>query len=148
VDTVLLGRNNYEGFHGYWAPMANNPESPRREAEFSCWLNQAQTIIYSTMLPAPEWENTTLYRAIEPKQVRQLKAQPGGDIVVMNSASVGRALLGMGLLDELRINIHPVVLGSGQPLFTGVKELAKLELVQARASAFGVIECLYRQPGG
>lgn len=148
VDTVLLGRNNYEGFYGYWAPMASNPGSPQREAEFSRWLNQAQKIVYSTTLPRAEWEHTTLYRSIEPDQVRQLKAQPGGDIVIMNSASVGRALLGMGLLDELWINLHPVVLGRGKPLFADLRERAKFALVEARASAYGVIECVYRKPEG
>jgi dihydrofolate reductase len=145
VDTVLLGRANYEGFYHYWRPMASTPSVPKRDADFSRWLNGVQKIVYSKTLASVDWENTTLFHSIEPDDVLKLKQGPGRDIAVLTSTSVGQALARMGLIDEFRINIFPVVLGGGKPLFRDIQDRVNLKLVQAKVASSGVIACVYQK---
>ncbi len=145
VDTVLLGRKNYQGFYYYWRPLADQPSSSKRDADYSRWMNRVQKIVFSTTLESVDWENTTLHHSIEAEEILKLKQKPGGDIVILTSTSIAQALTRMGLVDEFRINIVPVLLGGGRPLFGDLKDRVNLKLVQAKVYASGVIGCIYRK---
>ncbi|WP_328308690.1 dihydrofolate reductase family protein [Actinomycetospora sp. NBC_00405] len=118
VDTVLLGRTNYEGFHGYWPAVADDPAADPRSRDISRWFDDVEKVVVSRTLTGATWSNARVARDLE-GEVRALREAPGRDIAVLSSVSVIRALLAADLLDELRIIRVPAILGDGLPMFDG-----------------------------
>src|SRR5262249_34472732 len=107
-QALLLGRVTYEGFAAAW---------PSRTGEFADKFNTMPKYVVSTTLQSPTWANTTVLTGPLPEEMAKLKRQIDGDIVVHGSARLVQALLDHDLVDELRVMIFPVVLGSGKRLF-------------------------------
>ena len=116
VDTALMGRTNYEGFQGYWPPVARDPNSRPRDRDLAVWLDTVEKVVFSRTLREATWQNARVSSDLE-AEVRSLKRDPGRDILVLNSASIIRALLASELLDELHLFIVPVILGGGMRFF-------------------------------
>ena len=136
-----MGRVNYEEWAAFW------PEQDPQENLFAVRMNGVQKYVVSTTLEEPlGWENSTLIQGDVAEEIAKLKESEGGDIAVSGSAELVRSLLQMGLLDELRLMVHPVVVGSGKRLFgEGGDEIA-LELVDSKTFPAGVAYLTYR-PG-
>ena len=94
--------------------------------------------VVSSTLGEPSWANTTVLRGRPVDEVRRIKAQPGADVVCTGSMTLLPALLAAGILDELRLFVHPVVLGRGRRLFEDAPRLARFDLVEIRAFSSGV----------
>ncbi len=135
-DTVLLGRRTYEEWSTYW------PGKTAADDPFADYINPIRKIVVSTTISEASWEHTSIVLSLEP-DVRALKAGPGGDIAVHGSISLARSLLAGGLLDELRLLVFPVVVGSGKRLFDGSIEGLPLRLVEGRALPTGVLSLVY-----
>ncbi|MEJ2886901.1 dihydrofolate reductase family protein [Actinomycetospora aeridis] len=116
VDTVLLGRTNYEGFHGYWPAVADDPAADPRSRDFSRWFDAVDKVVLSRTLDEATWANARVARDLE-ASVKELREAAGGTIAVFSSISLIRALLAADLLDELRITRVPAVLGAGVPFW-------------------------------
>jgi dihydrofolate reductase len=116
VSTALMGRTNYEGFYGYWPPVAHDPRSAPRDRALATWLDTVEKVVFSRTLDHAEWQNARVASDLE-GEVRALKRAPGQDILVLNSASIIRALLDLGLVDELRLLMVPAVVGDGLRFF-------------------------------
>jgi dihydrofolate reductase len=129
-DALLLGRVTFEGFADAW---------PSREGEFADKFNQMPKYVVSTTLEDPEWNNSTLIKDDVPAAVAKLKQDIDGDIVVHGSATLVRALTEEGLVDEYRLMVFPLVLGSGKRLFTEDSERADLRLVDSRTVGEGIV---------
>jgi dihydrofolate reductase len=113
-STALLGRNNYAGFHAVWPGITEDPATDPRVRDLGRWLCSVEKGVVSTTLPEPEasWDNTRVFRDAR-KAVATLKAEPGRDILVLNSAKLIQSMLAAGLIDDLRLAIVPVLLGGG-----------------------------------
>ena len=122
-DALLMGRRTYEWFAGRW---------PSRTGELADRLNSMPKYVVSSKLETPTWANTTVLRGDLVDEVKRLKAELAGDIVVPASVSFVRTLLGHGLVDELRLRIFPVLLGAGQRLFDGAGKPQSMRLVESR----------------
>src|SRR6476469_10443123 len=107
-DALLLGRVTYEGFAEAW---------PTRDGEFADKFNSMPKYVVSATLDKPEWNNSTVLKGDVAEEVRKLKQEQDGDIVVHGSARLAQTLLEHDLVDELRLMVYPVVLGSGKRLF-------------------------------
>src|ERR671911_1303051 len=107
-DALLLGRRTYEGFAAAW---------PSREGEFADKFNSMPKYVVSSTLSDPDWTNTTVLEGDVAKEVAKLRREMDGDIVVHGSARLVQTLLEHDLVDELRLMVFPVVLGSGKRLF-------------------------------
>ncbi|RKS73282.1 dihydrofolate reductase [Actinomadura pelletieri DSM 43383] len=123
ADTLLLGRDTYEGFKTYWPPVADDPSAPAVEREISRLNNAIDKVVISdTLIPeqtAP-WHNTEIVeRAAAHTRITELKKTPGKGIVMFGSRTLWHDLLSAGLVDELHIMIGPSLLGGGTPLFSG-----------------------------
>jgi dihydrofolate reductase len=118
VDTVLLGRTNYEGFHGYWPAVADDPAADPRSRAFSRWFDAVEKVVVSRTLDTATWANSRVTDDLE-GTVKALRATAGQGIAVLSSVSVIRALLAADLLDELRVIRVPAILGEGLPMFDG-----------------------------
>lgn len=117
ATTALLGRNNYEGFAGFWPAVAGDESAEPRDRAFAQWLDDVEKVVFSTTLKAAEWRNARIADGGPAEEVRALRGQSGGDIVVLGSSSVIRALLEADQLDRLSITLCPEVVGGGARLF-------------------------------
>jgi dihydrofolate reductase len=104
-DAVLMGRRTYDGFAPVWQTRSGDPFSDR--------INTMPKYVVSTTLTDPDWANTTVISGDIARQIRELKAQPGQDIVQYGFGAVSRLLMQHGLLDELRLWFHPLFVGNG-----------------------------------
>lgn len=104
-DAVLMGRHTYDAFAPVWSAMSGNAIADR--------MNALPKHVVSTTLVDPQWHNTTVIDHDPIEAVRRLKRQPGADIVQYGFGPLSRALLAAGLLDELRLWVHPFLLGTG-----------------------------------
>jgi dihydrofolate reductase len=113
-STALLGRSNYTGFHSVWPGITEDPATDPRTRDLGHWLCAVEKCVVSTTLPEAEatWENTRVFRDAG-TAVATLKAEPGRDILVLNSATLIQSLLAAGLVDDLRLAVVPVLLGGG-----------------------------------
>ena len=113
-DTALLGRNNYLGFHAVWPGITADPATDPRTRDLGRWLCSVEKGVVSTTLPEKEatWENTRVFRYAG-EAVATLKAEPGRDILVLNSAKLIQSMLAADLVDDLRLTVVPVLLGGG-----------------------------------
>jgi dihydrofolate reductase len=142
TGTVLLGRRTYQEFAGYWPHQGG-------DVPFADYLNNSPKHVVSATLEEPlEWKHATLVGGDPAEGIAELKRQPGGDILVLGSLTLVRSLLRQGLLDELTLNICPIVLGSGRRLFDETTAQLRLELVQSTTSGTGVLRAGYRPADG
>jgi dihydrofolate reductase len=133
-DALLLGRRTYEGFASSW---------PEREGEFADKFNSMSKYVVSSTLKDPTWTNTTVLGDDLPAEVAELRRRHQGDVVVHGSAQLARALLAGDLVDELRLMVFPLVLGSGKRLF-GDGDKKTLGLAESRTVGEGVLILIYR----
>jgi dihydrofolate reductase len=139
TDAMLMGRVNYEEWADYW-PQQDPEENPA-----AARMNSIQKYVVSTTLEGPlEWSNSTLIGGNVAEEISRLKQQPGKDISISGSGTLVRSLLQKNLLDELRLMVHPVVVGSGRRLFEEGGDQKELELVDSKAFSTGVVYLTYR----
>jgi dihydrofolate reductase len=134
-EALLLGRVTYEGFAAAW---------PSREGEFADKFNTMPKYVVSSTLTEPTWTNTTVLDGDLAEAVAKLKADHAGDVVVHGSRQLAQALLEQDLVDELRLMVFPVVLGSGKRLFGETADKKRLELVDSQTVGAGVAILVYR----
>ncbi len=139
-DAVLLGRQTVTVFRGYW-PDAKPEDDPGGVSDF---LNQVQKYVVSSTLQDAGWVNSTILDGDAIQQVRDLKAQPGQDIVVTGSITLCHSLIEAGLVDEYRLYVYPAVQGKGRRLFPDGFEMESLQLIDARSFNGGVCYLSYR----
>ena len=134
-DALLLGRVTYEGFAEAW---------PSREGEFADKFNNMPKYIVSSTLDEPEWQNSTVLKGDVVEEVGKLKQEQDGDIVVHGSARLVQTLIEHDLVDELRLMVYPVVLGSGKRLFGDTSDGKPLRLVDSKVVGDGVAILIYK----
>ena len=117
ATTALLGRKNFEGFGGFWPAVADDENASPQDRAFSRWLNEVDKVVFSTTLTEPAWQNSRFVDSDPADVVKQLRAEDGGDIIVLASASVIRALLAADEVDQLSITLAPELVGGGARLF-------------------------------
>jgi dihydrofolate reductase len=132
---VLLGRVTFEGFAEAW---------PSREGEFADRINSMPKYVVSSTLSDPDWENSTVLKGDLVEEVSKLKQEIDGDVVVHGSRQLAQALLEHDLVDELRLMVFPLVLGSGKRLFGETADKKPLELVESSTVGDGVTILTYR----
>ena len=141
-DAMLLGRVTYEGLAAFW------PNQPSGTPVVD-YINSVPKFVVSRTLEEPlEWNNSTLIEGDGlAERTSELKLLPGKDITIIGSGELVRSLLKDGLLDELRLMVHPIILGGGRRLFEEGEERMGLELVDSRTFSTGVVYLTYRPIG-
>ena len=133
AGALLLGRVTYEAMHAFW---------PTTEGEFAGRLNELPKYVVSSTLTDLPW-NATVLGDDWPGVVARLRRELDGDILVYGSRRLARALIGMWLVDELRLLVYPVVLGAGDRLFGETKDKIPLRLVESRPLEGGLMGMIY-----
>lgn len=139
IGTLVFGRVTYQLMASYW-PTREALESDPIVARL---MNSTPKIVFSRTLKTVEWENTRLARdAVQ--EITSLKQQDGKDIAIFGSANLAAGLIRLGLLDEFRIIVNPVLLGQGTPLFQEIDDSPGLTLVRTKTFRNGNVLLVYQ----
>lgn len=153
VDGFVLGGGMYPGYETYWSAIIANPTGvleftgrPPREGEiaYAARASQMPHVVLSTTLQSAQWPVTRIVRHIA--GIREFKAAPGKDIHAIGGAAFVSSLFNDGLVDELRLLVHPIVLGAGKPLFGNVRARHTVVLRRAEPLQGGVVRLTYGVP--
>ncbi len=135
-DALLLGRKTYEGFAAAWPTMKGT-------GEFGEKMNSMTKYVVSSTLDKVAWTGSKLVKGDVPAEVRQLKKEPGHDLLLSGSAQLFNALMQENLIDLYRIMLHPVVLGKGKRLFPDGVDKRVLELAEIKRFRSGIVVLEY-----
>jgi dihydrofolate reductase len=138
-DALLLGRVTYQGFAEAWPTVTDNEG-------FAQKMNTMRKYVVSTTLTDDEatWDNTEVIRGDVAGEIAKLKAEPGGDILVHGSCGLVHSLMEYGLVDEYRLMVFPIVLGSGKRLFPETSDVTRLVLTECGTAGDGILLLTYR----
>jgi dihydrofolate reductase len=138
ADAMLLGRVTYAEFAGFWPQQSND------DIDIAGFMNDTPKYVVSSTLRTADWQNSTLVSGDVRAALTRLKEQPGKNISITGSGTLVRSLLRNGLLDELRLLVHPIVVGSGKQLFPDGSGQTPLQLVNAQTFNTGVLYLTYQ----
>jgi dihydrofolate reductase len=138
AEALLLGRVTYEGFAAAW---------PSREGEFADKFNSMPKYVVSSTLEEAEWNNTAVLKGDVASEVSKLRQGADGDVVVHGSAQLVQTLIEHDLVDELRLMVFPVLLGTGKRLFGETRDKKRLRLGDSKTVGDGMAILIY-EPGG
>jgi dihydrofolate reductase len=141
MGAFLSGRQTHQLMADFWPTADADPSQPPYIAEFSRIWKAMPKIVFSRTLERADW-NTTVVRDNVAEEVTRLKQQPGSDLV-LSGADIAATLMRLGLVDEYRLFVAPVILGNGNPLFRESDEAIRLRLVEARPFGSGVVMLRY-----
>jgi dihydrofolate reductase len=151
--TILFGRRTYEMFESFWptaldgAGGVRDPHGPGRNSPelrgMAIWINAAKKLVFSRTRQTVTWSNSRLLHAFDPREITELKRQPGGDILVFGSGSIATQLSAHRLIDEYQLIITPLLLGAGRSLINGMPGSLRLELLEAKPFPSGNVMLRY-----
>jgi dihydrofolate reductase len=143
ATTILLGRKNYEGFGGFWPAVAEDENAAPQDRAVSKWMTETEKVVFSSTLTEAAWQNSRIVDADPADVVKQLRAEEGGDIVVLASSSVIRALLAADEVDRLSITLAPELVGGGARLFEDGLPGTSWQLADSTPTESGAICLLF-----
>lgn len=146
AGVMIWGRTTFQLMESYWPSLVNNPSGNKPMDEFAALIDDLPKIVYSRTLGSVDWKNTTLKNELIKEEIEELKRQDGKDIYV-GSPSMIVAFSDLGVVDEYQLCIHPVVVGSGLPLFKHLQKKIDLTLVRTKPFASGAVVHYYRTKG-
>lgn len=145
ADVVLYGRITYQLMQ-YWQTLLKNPSGEKSMDDFAMAIDKIPKIVFSHTLKNTEWDSAKLSNKSLEEMVLELKQQPGRDILV-GSRSLIIQLMKLNLIDEYQLCVHPVVAGSGLPLFENINDRTIFKLIKTKTFSSGAIT-LYYEPSG
>jgi dihydrofolate reductase len=140
VDIFLYGRRMYETMAAFWPTADENPAAPDFEIEYAHIWKEKKKIVFSNSLTQVGW-NSQLFRGDIAEEIHRLKAL--GTVMSVGGAALAGAFMQLGLIDEYRLYVHPIVLGSGKPMFPALHMPIHLKLVETQMFPSGVILLKY-----
>jgi len=150
VDTLILGRKMYPGYEQYWLAVLADPRgilpfsgrvASKNEIDYARLAESRDHIVISSTLDKVVWKTTRIVRDVE--DIRKMKQQSGKDMYAVGGATLVSSLVNLGLIDELRLMINPLILGGGKALFKDVKERHALKLIRAKPLKSGKVSLTY-----
>ncbi|GAA3543493.1 dihydrofolate reductase family protein [Nonomuraea rosea] len=146
ISGALYGRRLYENMSAYWPTADARPDAPAIEVDFARIWRAMPKYVFSATLDKVDWNSTLVTGDVE-TEVRALKAQEGG-LLEVGGATLAHSLLRLGLIDELRIFIHPLLLGRGKPFFPELDAWVRTRLIETRAFPSGIVYLRYGVESG
>lgn len=135
AGTHIMGRVTYQQMAGHW---------PNSAGDYADAMNRLPKVVFSRTLPAADWPGSRIARGDLTEEIAALKSEPGGEIMAHGGAAFVQALSRLGLIDEYRLVILPVALGSGLPLFNDLPKPLRLDLAEASSFPDGTVIHVYR----
>ena len=144
AGTLLYGRITYQLMESYWPSVVKNPTGNKPMDEFAVLIDNISKIVFSRTLNNVDWKNTKLKKEVIKEDILELKQQEGKTILA-GSRSLIVALAQLDLIDEYQLCVHPVVLGSGLPLFKNVRDRINLKLLKTKTFGCGAVTLYYER---
>jgi dihydrofolate reductase len=148
TDTILFGRRTYELFEDFWPKAVDDPKISKDNLEKARLINNMNKVVFSKTLTKVEerenWRNVKLIRDVNSEEIKRWKRESGKDLCIGGS-NLALSFAQLGLIDEIRIMVDPIVLGEGTRLFEGIKDKLNLSLLKTRTFKSGNV-LLYYQP--
>jgi len=150
IDACVLGGGMYPGYEWYWTSIQNEPDKPiwitgnaptPAELEWARFITQTPHYVLSSSLTSALWPKTNFVQGVE--ELAALKQQPGKDIYLIGGARTTASLIDAGLVDEVRLIVHPLIAGEGKPLFAAAQRRRELELRKVQQLPGGRISLIY-----
>lgn len=143
VGAPVYGRTTYQLMEGYWPTVLDNPNASKHSLEHAQWVQDIPKVVFSTTLDSVSWNNTTLIKDNVVEEVNKLKQQPGKDLVIFGSPGLAKSFMKLGLIDEYKLTLHPVILGNGISLFDSSITKNALKLLDSKTLNSGVVTLHY-----
>jgi dihydrofolate reductase len=143
ADTALYGRVTYEMMQSYWPKAGEQPNATKHDIEHSNWYNKVSKVVLSKTIDETGLHNTKVIGAQLSDNISNLKQQEGKNILIFGSPGASQSLLNEGLIDEFWLFVNPIILGKGMPLFKDITGTTKLNLIESKTFACGVIALHY-----
>jgi dihydrofolate reductase len=147
LGALIFGKTTYELMASYWP----TPDGVKGEPVVAGIMNSIPKMVFSKTLQevkdGPLWKNVRVLHEIKPEEIIKMKEQEGGDIAIFGSGTIVQQLTNLGLIDEYRLVVNPLILGNGKPLLKEIKDKLKLKLVSTRVFRNGNVLLCY-QPAG
>lgn len=147
ADALIYGRITYQLMENYWPSVVKNPTGNKPTDEFAVLIDNISKIVFSRTLKNVDWKNTTLKKEIIKEEILELKQSRNGGSknILVGSPSLIVALTQLDLIDEYQLVVHPIVLGSGLPLFKNITDKVNLNLLKTKTFSCGAVT-LYYEP--
>lgn len=145
ADAILLGRITYNAMAKYWGSVTMDSSYPQADIAFADMMNNHHKIVFSRTLDKPVWNNSTLIKQDINNEVKKLKKDAGGDMIIYGSGTIVNALTKAGLIDDYVFWVHPVVLGKGKTIFRYSANWPSMNLFKTRVFSSGVITLHYKK---
>ncbi len=142
TDTAVYGRTTYE-LMKYWKTVPSSPKATKHELDHARWIENVEKIVFSKSPMTPDWNNTKVISDNAKEEILKLKQKSGKNITIFGSPTLVNSLIGLGLVDEFRLSVSPILLGTGKFLLRGVKEEIKLKLVEEKTLRSGAVTFHY-----
>jgi dihydrofolate reductase len=143
VGSPVYGRTTYQLMESYWPTILNKPDADKHSLQHAQWVENVPKIVFSRTLKEATWNNTQLIKDNIAEEVKKLKQQPGKDLVIFGSPGLSTDLMNLGLIDEYKLTLHPIILGSGISVFTNNTAKSTLKLLDSRTLKSGVVTLHY-----
>jgi dihydrofolate reductase len=140
---IIFGRTTYKIFEDYWPTALKDPKTSDDDRKVAQIIDDTWKIVFSKSLKEVSWKNSQLYFEIDPEEVKRWKQYDGKDIAIFGSGTVVQQFANLGLVDEYRLLVNPVILGAGKPMFENVKDMHKLKLINTRNFKNGNVLLIY-----
>lgn len=145
TDTAIYGRVTYEMMQGYWLTVFDNPESTEGDLNHGKWYRDATKIVISGSMQSSDQPNTIIIGDNIAEKINRMKQEAGKDMWLLGSPSAAQTFMELDLIDEYRLNVNPVLLGGGKPLYGVLDARLPLKLIEARAFKSGVVGLRYER---
>jgi dihydrofolate reductase len=143
LGALIFGKTTYQGMAGYWP----TPDGVKSEPVVAAIMNSIPKLVFSKTLrevkDGPIWKNVTVLHEIRPEEIIKMKEQEGGDIAIFGSGAIVQQLTNLGLVDEYRLIVNPLILGNGMPLFKDIRDKQNLRLLNTRVFRNGNVLLCY-----
>lgn len=143
VGSPIYGRTTYQLMESYWPTVLKKPDAGKHALEHAQWVENVPKIVFSKTLNEVTWNNTRLIKDNVAEEVNKLKQQPGKDLVIFGSPGLATSLMNLGLIDEYKLTVHPVILGNGISVFTSNTAKSALKLLDSETLKSGVLTLHY-----
>lgn len=144
TNTALYGRVTFEMMESYWPTAADQPGASKHDIEHAAWYKTARKVVLSNTLNQADFENTVVIGQNYPEELRKIKQETTGEILLFGSPSATHSLLKENLIDECWLFVNPVLIGQGIPVFADIQEKQPLKLLKTHVFSSGVV-CLHHQ---
>jgi dihydrofolate reductase len=144
VDLFLLGSNMFPDYRNYWKQALSSPKASENEVAYAKLAEKRKHIVFSSTMQDPGWENTQIITGDVAEEVLKLKQQSGQDIQLVGGAKLASAIISAGLVDEYRLNINPIIIGSGKSFFRDQVNRHLLKHISTKVLTSGVMIARYK----